>query len=64
MKVFVGDTLNETVGVLLYDLNIILTGLEERDFSGGRIRIIVSLLYNGIHAYCRVTSIDLSSLPK
>ena len=54
MQVFVGDTLNETVGVLLYDLNIILTGLEERDFSGGRIRITVSLTYNGIYTYRRV----------
>ena len=45
VKVFVGDTLNETVGVLLYGLNITLTGLEERDFSGGRIHITVSLIY-------------------
>ena len=33
VQVFIGSNLNETVGVLLYDVNIILTGLEERDFS-------------------------------
>ncbi len=44
VQVFVGDNFNETVGVLLYDVNIILTGLEEKDFSGGKIRITVSLI--------------------
>ena len=44
VQVFIGNNLKRTVGVLHYDLNIILTGLEEKDFSGGRIRITVSFI--------------------